>query len=175
MSIAHNLATYLNDQAIHYQTITHDESHTASDSARSANIPMHNMIKAILLKNGDNYLIALIPADHRLDIHNVNKTLSSHWSIASESELTKVFQDCIPGSIPAVPAAYHLSAIWSSCIADIDRIYMESGDDHALIGMSNRQFMSLIATQTHGDISHSSMSYPPSSAQFDAEDNGAEY
>jgi Ala-tRNA(Pro) deacylase len=175
MSIAHNLATYLEDQAIRYHTITHPESHSTADSARSANIPMHNMIKAILLSNGDNFLIALIPADHRLDIKQVNQTLSSHWSLAPETELPKIFQDCTIGSIPAVPAAYHLSAIWSSCIADIEKIYMESGDDHALISMSNRQFLSLIATQTKGNISHTSIGYPPTSAQFDAEDNSAEY
>ncbi|MFC3151323.1 aminoacyl-tRNA deacylase [Litoribrevibacter euphylliae] len=175
MSIARNLATYLNDQAIHYQTIFHPESHSASDSARSANIPLHNMVKAILLNNGDNYLIALIPADHKLDISRVNKELMSHWSFAKETDLTKIFQDCTPGSIPAVPSAYHLSAIWSSCLSDIDKLYMESGDDKALISMSNRQFMSLIATQAHGNISHFSTGYPPSSAQFDAEDNGAEY
>lgn len=175
MSIARNLATYLNDQAIHYQTIPHPESHTASDSARSANVPLHNMVKAILLSNGENYLIALIPADHRLDIDKVNRQLTSHWSLAKENDLTKIFQDCTLGSVPAIPTAYHLSAIWSSCLSEVDKVYMESGDDKAIISMSNRQFMSLIATQHHGDISHASSGYPPSSAQFDAEDNGAEY
>ena len=175
MSIAHNLATYLDDQAIHFTTIEHPESHSTQDSARSANIPLHQMIKAVLLKHKNNYLVALIPADHRLDLHTINSILQSHWTMASQDDLSKVFQDCDLGSVPAIPAAYHLSAIWQDCIQSADNVYMESGNDHALISMNNRQFMSLISTQAHGNISHLSVGYPPSSAQFDTKDNGAEY
>ncbi|GAA3918173.1 YbaK/EbsC family protein [Litoribacillus peritrichatus] len=175
MSIAHNLATYLDDQAIHYSTIHHPESSCSADSARSANIPLHQMIKAILLKQGNNYLVALIPADHRLDLRKINQNRQNHWSKANQNDLNKVFQDCQPGAIPGVPSAYHLSALWDSTIAKNEHVYMESGNHEELISMSKRQFLSLIATQQNGEFSHLSAGYPPSSAQFDPEDNGAEF
>ena len=175
MSIAHNLATYLDDQAIQYSTIHHPESSTSQDSARSAIIPMHQMVKAILLRHTNNYIVALLPSDHRLDLSEINHQLHSHWSMANQQELLKMFQDCQPGSVPAVPAAYHLSAIWDSSLAENDHIYMESGDNEELISMSNRQFMSLVSIQDKGIFSHPAGGYPPASAQFDAEDNGAEF
>ncbi len=74
MSISDTVHNYLSEKNIPYETITHQSSKSSVQSAIAAQIPLHQMAKAVILKdNRDQYLMAILPAANRVNIHQLNQ------------------------------------------------------------------------------------------------------
>jgi len=155
MAIARTLKSYLDDHHVPYDTVHHAHTETAMDSARSADIPLHQMAKAVVLEDEKGYVVTVLPSNNRLDLEWVNDELERHLELASEPELRGLFSDCATGAVPALSEAYGLDVLWDDHLKPVNDIYIEAGDHENLIHLHGEDFRRLMSRMPHSIISFS--------------------
>lgn len=153
MSVAPKIEFHLSRTGVEYDLINHPKSSTSLESARTANIPSHQLAKAVITHNGENYRLCVIPANHRLVSSWLDEHLGKHYSLVKESEMDQLFEDCEVGAIPALGQVYGLPVTWDASLQDKSDIYFESGDHRNLIHVSHGAFMQLMGLQDKETIS----------------------
>ena len=73
MNIATRLKQYLDSTGISYECIHHPRTATTLAAARKANVPADDVAKCVLLGDDQGYLLALLPASHRLDLDEIER------------------------------------------------------------------------------------------------------
>ena len=159
MTMAYSVQQHLHKVGVDYDLLAHPHSHSSLHSAHLAHVPARQVVKAVLCHDGDNYLLCVIPASHRIVFHWVNRMLNGQYQLASESELSTMFNDCEPGAVPALGQIYGFHVIWDECLQETDNIYLESGDHEHLIHLNHGAFMQLMGLQEHMTISCSEEEY----------------
>ncbi len=156
MAIATSLSDYLAKSHINYDVVKHKHTSNSIDTAYNAHIPMAELAKAVVLQDeqGD-YLMAVVPATHRLKLNWVSRQLKHRYSLASEQDLRNLFTDCDLGAIPAMGPAYHIRSIYDDQLLDEPCVYIEGGDHQALIKLEQEQFSRLMEGLPHERISAS--------------------
>lgn len=152
MAIAITLKQYLSDNHIAYDELRHGRSYTAMESATAAHIAGKNIAKAVLLSDGEVFLLATLPATRRLELARLSEYLDHDFVLASEEEAAEIFGDCDVGALPAAGDAYGLEVIWDDALAEADEIYFEGGDHETLIHMDRSDFGKMMASAKHAQI-----------------------
>ena len=155
MGVAITLKDYLTNHNIDYTELTHEHSATALESASATHVAGDLVVKAVLLSDGTEYLLAALPADRRLEINRLCDFLEQDYELASEDEIADVFSDCEVGAIPPTGEAYGLRTIWDDALSKPDGVYLEAGDHETLIRVGKDDFLRLM-----GDASHTTISQP---------------
>ncbi len=146
MAIAVQLTKYLASQGAAYDVVGHRPTISAEAAAQQARIPSDHMLKAILLRDKNGYVLAVLPASERLDLARIRIILRRRVRLATEVEIAQVFADCEPGAIPAIGAAYNLDTLVDDALADRSEVYFEGGDHRSLIHMNGADFWQLAAS-----------------------------
>jgi Ala-tRNA(Pro) deacylase len=153
MAIANTLIDYLKTNGITYDLVEHAHSATARGSARAANLPAHQVAKAVVLRDDAGYVLSVLPASHSLEIDWVNEELNRKLVKASEDEFAKLFVDCEPGAVPAFGEAYGIQVIWDDDLKYTADVYIEAGDHEHLIWLDRKDFKKLMSSLPHTIIS----------------------
>ncbi|MGD2129564.1 MAG: YbaK/EbsC family protein [Lysobacterales bacterium] len=153
MTIASTLKHYLDNRGVDYRMLLHPRTERARESARSANLPPHQIAKAVVLKDDGGYVIAVVPAHHSLEIGWVNEELGRTLTIASESDFQSLFGDCDCGAVPALGDAYGMQVIWDDDLQYTADVYIEAGDHEHLVWLERRDFRDMMANLPHNIIS----------------------
>jgi len=153
MSVSASVQQHLNRKGVNYEILHHSHSRCSLESARLARIPPNEVAKGVLTHDGENYLLCVIPSNHRLSISWLNKEMNGHFSLVSEHRLGDFFNDCEVGAIPALGQIYGLHVVWDNALLDTEDLYIESGDHENLIHVSKGGFMELMGGQEHKTIS----------------------
>ena len=153
MSVSASVHGHLNCKGVHYDVLNHPHSRCSLESARLAHIPPGQVAKGVLTHDGENYLLCVIPSNHRLSISWLNKSMNGNFTLVNEHRLGEFFDDCEIGAIPALGQVYGLHVIWDEALGDRDDLYIESGDHENLIHVTRGGFMELMGGQEHMTIS----------------------
>lgn len=153
MAIAKTLIKYLDERRIKYKLLEHAHSPTAEASAHQAHVPVHQVAKAVVLRDEAGYVVSVLPANHSLEISWVNDELNRQLEMAEENEFKKLFADCEKGAVPAIGDAYGIPVIWDDGLAYTADIYIEAGDHEHLIWLERRDFKKLMSSLPHTIIS----------------------
>ena len=101
------------------------------------------------------YLLAVLPACHRLQLGQLSKALHRDLGLATETEVATTFGDCALGAIPPAGVLYDLDTIVDEALLEQDDIYFEAGDHERLIHMNRGDFAKLL-----GDARRARFSLP---------------
>ncbi len=155
MELAPRLETFLAEQNAHYSLIHHTYTTSAFDAASAAHLPTSNMVKGVMLEDevDGQFVIAAIPANHRVKLAWVNQILNRKLVLADEAVSKELFPDCQVGAIPGVAQAYGLELIWEEELKLLVQLYFEAGNHEHLIQLDNAQFTRLFDSQPCGIIS----------------------
>lgn len=153
MAIAMKLKQYLDQEQVKYNVIHHPHSDTSMHTAQAAHISGENIAKAVLLQDGSGYVLAIIPATHKVRLGTLHKRFNRHLALAEERDIHEVFDDCSLGAIPAVGKAYNMDAIYDDSLSHSKDIYFEAGDHISLVHVSREEFRALLDQVPHGIIS----------------------
>lgn len=154
MPIAASVWDYLSHQGVRYDTVIHANTHDSAHSAQAAHVPGDQVAKCVLLEDENGYLMAVLPASHKLDLQAVRDELSRPVELATEREIVELFRDCEPGAIPPLAPAYGIEAVVDHSLADTPDVYFEAGDHVSLIHVSGRDFLKLMSDAPQRHISH---------------------
>jgi Ala-tRNA(Pro) deacylase len=154
MSIAASVRQYLAQEGVEYSTVTHPRTRDSSHSAEAAHVPGDRLAKCVMLGDDNGYLMAVIPASHRLDLTAVCHELNRDLSLASEREIMELFKDCDPGAVPPLGCAYGIETVLDQSFGDMPDAYFEGGDHESLVHVSGRDFLKLMADAPRRYVSH---------------------
>lgn len=153
MSIANRVHRFLEQEHIPYDTVRHPASHSSVQTAIAAQIPLHSLAKAVILKDDLNdYLMAVIPSSNRLHMRQVKNFIDRPVKLANEAEAQRPFPDCQFGAIPPLAQAYQLSMIWDDRLGRVPDVYLESGDHETLLHIDQSAFRQLMKNNPHSNL-----------------------
>ena len=155
MTTQNRVMHYLDEEHIRYGVVPHPHSKSSIGTAISAEIPMHQIAKAVILKDHEGkHLMAIVPADYKVSLSLLSDELNRSLKLAKEAEVYQMFTDCDIGAVPPVPSAYHLDAVYDEELKMEQELFLESGDHETLLQVSREDFMRLMASYKHSKFSH---------------------
>jgi Ala-tRNA(Pro) deacylase len=156
MTIASKLESYLQSRKAKYQVIAHPHSEYSMETAEKAHIHGDALAKGVLVKDDNDFLMVVLPADYVVELGSLHKLLGREVAMVDEATLGEVFSDCELGAVPPIGMAYGLKTIWDprSSLGKEDEVFFEAGDHQNLVRVSGVQFHELMAPAERGRFSH---------------------
>ena len=153
MAIAITLQRYLADQGIEYDVMTHRPTVSSSQTAEASHVPGDFLAKAVIIKDEDHLMVAVLPASHHIQLRELSRLLDRPVGLATEKEASEVFTDCEPGAFPAIGSAYGLDVIVEDSLVGQADVYVEGGDHASLVHLTAPQFRGLMEHARYGRFS----------------------
>lgn len=155
MAIAISLREFLDEHHLPYETMQHRPTYTGRDTIAAAHRPGDQVAKCLLLKDGERYMLMVMPANRRLQLDELHRVMKRTVGLATEREVGKVFDDCELGAVPPAGPLYDVETVVDDVLLDQPEVYFSAGDHQQLIHMKQGDFRKLL-----GDAMHGRFSYP---------------
>lgn len=153
MGISRRLKNYLDQQGVAYDVLPHHYTTSSLAAARAANVPTGSLAKSVILEDEQGYLMAVLPANCRLELGALHRLLHRRLGLATEQEVAELFKDCELGAIPPVGEAYGLGVVVDERLDSQPDIYFEGGDHRALLHVRHKALAGLLPGARRGHIS----------------------
>ncbi|MES9876415.1 MAG: YbaK/EbsC family protein [Candidatus Sedimenticola sp. PURPLELP] len=150
MAIAPSVLAFLEAHDISFDTITHPKSYSSAETAAAAHVMDDHIAKAVVLKSGDNFLLAVIPANQWVNLKQVDTEMNLPCQLAEEWEAEELFVDCQPGAIPPLGTPYGIETLLDEDLTSLAKVYFEAGDHEQLIVVSGDRFNQIMKGARHG-------------------------
>jgi Ala-tRNA(Pro) deacylase len=136
---------FLESRHIWFQTLLHAPMPTASQRAQSVHVPGRQVAKGVLIRAGESYALAVLPATARIDLARLSKVLAGPVSIAREDELERVFGDCERGALPPFGRLYGIPTIVDVSLGSGAEIVCVANSRHEGVRLRYRDYEALEA------------------------------
>jgi Ala-tRNA(Pro) deacylase len=153
MTLAPKLRRYLDARHVVYEIVPHAPTRTAMQNARVCDIPPERLVKGVLLETPDDYLLAVLPSDRRVELPELKNELGLNTRLAGEDDLTMVFDDCAVGAVPPLGFTYGVTTIVDDSLNGQPDVYFEGGDHVSLVHVDQGEFARLTGQAKHGHFS----------------------
>ena len=146
------ISKFLREKKVKFDTMTHPEAFTAQEVAASVHVPGREMVKTVLLKADDEYVLAALPAPFKVDMKKVGDLLGVELvSLASEDEMKSIFTDMDIGAEPPFGSLWGLATVVDERLTHDEEIVFQAGSHTQTIRMRFDDFQR-IEKPTVGDI-----------------------
>ncbi|MEM7021546.1 MAG: YbaK/EbsC family protein [Pseudomonadota bacterium] len=153
MTIAPRVARYLADRSIPHGIVPHAPTPTASRAAQASHISGDQIAKGVVLRDGDGFMLAVVPASHHVSLDMLAVWLGRPFEIATERDASDLFPDCDVGAIPPVGQAYGVDVLLHENLAELPEVCFEGGDHENLVRVTGADFARLMDTAQRGRFS----------------------
>jgi Ala-tRNA(Pro) deacylase len=144
MSVAATVNRALQTKDVDHRILRHPHAASSSRVAQAAHVTGERIAKGVVLKDDQGFVLAVLPATHRILPEVLNSMLHRQLGFASEQDLEGLFADCERGAVPALGLAYGIPTIVDSSLREQSDIYLEAGDHEELVHISERNFERLM-------------------------------
>lgn len=97
-------------------------------------------VQAVLLTDADGPVLAVLPADHQLDLARLNQQLRRRLDKASRELTQRTFPDCDAGAVPALGQAYGVTVCVDRAVDNMPLVTFDSGSAGTLLRVSGQVF-----------------------------------
>ena len=111
------IAEFLSEQQNDFEPVPHPPAFSANKLAKYLRVSGSYVAKAVLLYGEEGFMLAILPATHRIDVHQLEEELGGSIRLASEREMAWVFRDCEWGVVPPFGALYGLQTLLEDTIS----------------------------------------------------------
>ena|SRR3989338_6075046 len=137
----------LDQNIISYELKEHPPTATSEESARHRGEPLKIGAKAILLKTDDTFILAVFPADRKLDSKQLKKLLGSKkLRFATEEELQQI-TGCIKGAVPPFGQLFGTEMIIDEALFDEEYMAFNAGSLEQSMKMKTVDYQKLIQSR----------------------------
>ena len=145
--------TYLDEQGAEYELVEHEERFTAAAEAQAAGVEPGDAAKDLILRDGESYVMAVIPASERLDLGKARELLGAGKSLRlATEEIGRDFERFEVGAIPPFGPLHGIPQIVDRRLLEHDRVLGSAGDHaHGVLVEPNE--MVRITNAQVGDLS----------------------
>jgi Ala-tRNA(Pro) deacylase len=154
--IATRLRWYLDQSGLPYEVLPHPHSTSSLETAREAHVPPAKLVKPVLLEDERGYVMAVVPASARVDLHVLRAQMHRELELASEGEIEQLFADCERGAMPPLGAPYRIPTVYEDSLSALREVFFEAGDHEDVVHMRAADFLQLLDGALHGHFSQRS-------------------
>jgi Ala-tRNA(Pro) deacylase len=124
------VVSYLDEAGVGYDVVDHEQTFTAGAEARAAGMEPDHAAKTVVLREGDEYRLAIVPASHRVDLHKLRDLLeaSQRLRLATEDEMEGDLADFELGAVPPLGPMVPAPEVIDRKLLHHDRILCTGGD-----------------------------------------------
>lgn len=148
MTIACKLREYLDENKVQYKVSTHQEVYTAQEVAASLHVPGKDLVKVVIIKTKDKYVMAVLPADHKVNVDKVRTVLHDPEArLATEGEFKNLFPDCVVGAMPPFGNLYNVGVYVDKSLTEDEEIVFQAGSHVETVRMKYSDFDRLVGPE----------------------------
>lgn len=119
-----------------FEVMNHRDVYTAQERAAACHVPGRRLAKVVIVRDGDWYAMAVVPATAQLDVAELQRLTGRHGlALANEAEFEGLFRDCDIGAMPPFGRLYGLPVYLDRSFAAGDEMIFEGGTHHEDVGM----------------------------------------
>jgi Ala-tRNA(Pro) deacylase len=131
---------------VHFELLLHQPAACATRRAQCLHVPGRSVAKAVLVRAGEHFVLAVLPATHWIDLARLAACLDvPELRLATEDEIAAIFVDCERGALPPFGSAYGLQTVVDSHLAGAAEIVVEGNLRHEGLRVRYRDFEQLEA------------------------------
>ena len=104
-----------------------DVAQTFEQTVQGAGLEPAKVVRPVLLRSGNQVLMAIIRADQELDLVRVGRMFKRDFVLCTEAEVAKLLPDCDPRALPPLAAPFGLRAIMDRAVAELPQLYFAVG------------------------------------------------
>ena len=121
---------HLGGENIDYELVEHDLTYSASAEAEATERSPEQVAKTVVLHDHGVYLLGVVPASERLDLHKVRELLGASRSLqlASEAQMAEDFPTLEVGAVPPVGPMVPSAEVVDRRLLEEDRVLCAAGD-----------------------------------------------
>src|SRR5947207_14650439 len=147
MEIPKQLIDCLDQNKVQYEILHHAEAVTAQRIAQAEHVKGRHHAKVVMLKSGGQHLMAVLPAEHLIDLEKLAKIVGQDVSFESEQEFQSLFPDCAVGAMPPFGNLYGVPTYVDKSLAEEDYIAFEARTHTETIKVSYRDYEKIVKPQ----------------------------
>jgi Ala-tRNA(Pro) deacylase len=136
----------LDRAAIEFEPISHPRTERAVDEAVSLGVPAEDVAKTVVLRIGEGFLRAVVPASERLDLHKIREQVPAdgHARLATEPELEAAYPEFEVGAVPPFGGRSD-SVVVDPRVAERESVVLEAGSHDRSLRMRTEDLLRLTA------------------------------
>ena len=147
MKIPKRLIDCLNESKAGYEILHHPEAITAQRIAQAEHVKGRRHAKVVMVKSGEEHVMAVLSADHQIDLEKAAKAMRKAVSLDSEKEFKSLFPDCAVGAMPPFGNLYDVATYVDKSLAQEDYIVFEAGTHTDAIKLSYLDYENIVKPQ----------------------------
>ena len=137
---------FLRSRGVWFEALLHRPASSSTKRAESVHVPGRRVAKAVLVKAGDSFVLAVLPSTSRIDLVRLSELVgrpASQVRLATPDELFELFPDCEPGVVPPFGRLYGLKTLVDSGLAESPEIIVVANTRHEGLRMLFHDFQTL--------------------------------
>jgi len=143
MAVPKKVLNFLEKSKIKFEIIEHKKVFTAFDKSQTLKVPQKIVGKTLVLKADKKLILALIPANKKLDLRKLKK-FGKKIELAKESQIKKKLKGVKVGAVPPFGVLWGLPTIVDSSFKKQKEMILNSGDWNYSIKISSKNLEKLI-------------------------------
>lgn len=144
---------FLDEAGVRYETIEHPPTFSTLEEAVAVGAEPHHAAKTLALHDHSGWRLAVLPANHRLDIDRARRLLQAtrHLRLATEDEMATAFPSYDVGALPPVGPMLPAPEVIDIRLLYREQIVCAGGDHRHAIQLDPRDLLRLSEPRV-GDI-----------------------
>jgi Ala-tRNA(Pro) deacylase len=137
---------FLRNRGVRHEVLLYRPASSAARRAANAHVPGQKVAKAVLVKAGDSFVLAVLPSTYWIDLAQLSAivgTPASHLRLATPTELIATFPDCEPGVVPPFGRLYGLKTFVDPALTVSDEVIFGGNTRHEGLRMQYGDFRTL--------------------------------
>ena len=145
MPILAKLREFLEANKVPYSVHSHPEAYTAQEIAALQHVKGRMLAKVVIVKAGADFLMLVLPADHRVDFTRLRSALGlKEVRLAQETEFRDLFPGCDVGAMPPFGNLYGLPVYVDRALEKDEEIVFNAGTHTLTAKMAFRDFVARV-------------------------------
>ncbi len=145
MPILTALRHHLAERGRPFEILTHAPAYTAQEVAAAQHVPGHEVVKVVIAKTGERFVMVVLPALRRLDLLKLAAVVPEGQArLAAEAEFAGLFPECDPGAMPPFGNLFGLPVYVDESLAHERAIVFQAGTHTDTIRMRYGDFAELV-------------------------------
>ncbi|GIW89286.1 MAG: aminoacyl-tRNA deacylase [Isosphaeraceae bacterium] len=139
-----SIRAYLRERQVPFVVLLHRPAVSAARLAQSVHVTGFRVAKAVLFRASGGYVLAVVPATHRVDERLLAEALGvGSLALATEEEVAGVFGDCELGAVPPFGRPYGLPVVVDAALAQLREIVAGGNTRHEGVRIRGRDYLAL--------------------------------
>ncbi|SDC17846.1 Cys-tRNA(Pro) deacylase [Acinetobacter boissieri] len=128
----------------------HDANSTNSyglEAVEKLALPAHEVFKTLLVSDGKNYYVAILPVSHQLNLKKIAAALGCKKLVLAEAKDAERLTGFVVGGISPLGQKKHLKTIIDLTAQSLEKVYVSGGRRGLDIGLSPNDLSVLLAAR----------------------------